>query len=115
MPNGDRSRDRESGRVYSERPWARKLLEGKEGHNVIEKGHEKLHPFEKKTKMTEKGWSFYDLSEQEAAQLRDEVHEAMPSLKNSGLTLKQKVTMLRIRQKNRARKPRRAKTRRKVR
>ena len=119
MPNGDRSRDRESNRVYSERPWARKLLEGKEGHDVIEKGHEKLHPFKKKTKMTEKGWSFYDLSEQEAAQLRDEVHEAMPSLKNSGLTLKQKVTMLRIRKKNRARESRRdesrSETRRRVR
>lgn len=104
MPKEETPRNR---KLYTEPSWALEYLKGVEQREVIEKGHERLG--------TLRDVRPFNLSEGKRSQLRDEVDEAMPGLKNSGLTLKQKMTLLRIRQKNRARKPRRAKTRRRVR
>lgn len=92
MPKKETPGDR---KLYKEPSWALEYLKGVE-RSVIEKGHKKLGTFRDLR-------PFY-LSEEEANQLRDEVHQAMPSLRNSGLTLKQKVRLLRVREKNRARK-----------
>lgn len=87
MPKKETPRDRE---LYKEPQWALEYLKGVE-RSVIEKGHEKLG--------TLRDLRPFYLSEEEASQLRDKVHQAMPSLRNSGLTLKQKMTLLRIREK----------------
>jgi len=112
MPKKETPRDR---KLYTEPSWALESLKGVEQKYVIEKGHEKLGTH----RMGRDYLKPFYLSRQEATQLRDEVHEAMPDLKNSGLTLKQKMRLLSIKKrirnaKNRTREQE-GKTRRRVR